>query len=46
MTAIEMATGILLALQILLGHAKIENAVQKLGVDGGDGLALAEGTEV
>jgi integrase len=33
------------AVQILLGHAKIEITVRYLGVDVSDALALAEGTE-
>jgi len=40
------ATGNLRAVQILLGHTKIESAVRYLGVDVEDALALAEGTEV
>ncbi|HEY5226736.1 MAG TPA: tyrosine-type recombinase/integrase [Methylovirgula sp.] len=39
-------TGNLRAVQILLGHAKIESTVRYLGVDIEDALALAEGTEV
>ena len=38
------ATGNLQAVQILLGHTKIENTVCYLGVDIADALALAEGT--
>jgi hypothetical protein len=34
------------AVQILLGHTKIESTVRYLGVDVEDALALAEGTEV
>ncbi|KMS51876.1 integrase [Novosphingobium barchaimii LL02] len=40
------ATGNLRAVQILLGHTTIENAVRYLGVDIEDALTLAEGTEV
>jgi integrase len=40
---IYRATG---AVQILLGHTKIENAVRYLGVDVEDALTLAEGTEI
>jgi site-specific recombinase XerC len=40
------ATGNLRAVQILLGHTKIENTVRYLGVDIEDALALAEGTEI
>ena len=43
---IYKATGNLRAVQILLGHTKIENTVRYLGVDVEDALELAEGTEV
>jgi len=39
-------TGNLRALQILLGHTKIESTVRYLDADVEDALALAEGTEV
>lgn len=39
-------TGNLRAVQILLGHTKIESTVRYLGVDVEDTLALAEGTEI
>ena len=39
-------TGNLRAIQILLGHTKIESTVRYLGVDIEDALALAEGTEI
>jgi len=39
-------TGNLRAVQILLGHTKIESTVRYLGVDVEDALALAECTEV
>jgi integrase len=43
---IYKATGNLRAVQILLGHTKIENTVRYLGVDVEDALTLAENTEV
>jgi integrase len=43
---IYKATGNIRAVQILLGHAKIENTVRYLGVDVEDALTLAEATEV
>lgn len=43
---IYKATGNLRAVQLLLGHSKIENSVCYLGVDIEDALALAEGTEI
>lgn len=39
-------TGNLRAVQILLGHTKIESTVRYLGIDIEDALALAEGTDV
>lgn len=39
-------TGHLRAVQILLGHRKIESTVRYLGVDLEDALALSEGTDV
>ena len=39
-------TGNLRAVQILLGHTKIESTVRYLGVDIEDALALSEGTEI
>lgn len=43
---IYKATGNLRAVQILLGHSKIENTARYLGVDVEDALTLAEGTEI
>ena len=39
-------TGNLRAVQILLGHTKIESTVHYLGVDVEDALSLAEKTEI
>jgi site-specific recombinase XerC len=39
-------TGNLRAVQILLGHTRIESTVRYLGIDIEDALALAEGTEI
>lgn len=39
-------TGNLPAVQILLGHTKIESTVRYLGVDIEDALALSEATEI
>jgi len=43
---IYKAMGNLRAVQILLGHTKIESTVRYLGVDVEDALTLAEGTEI
>lgn len=39
-------TGNLRAVQILLGHAKLDSTVRYLGVDVKDALALSEATEL
>ncbi len=39
-------SGNLLAVQILLGHTKLESTVRYLGVNVEDALTLSEGTEV
>jgi len=43
---IYRATGNLRAVQILLGHSKIDNTVRYLGIDVEDALPLAENTEI
>jgi site-specific recombinase XerC len=43
---IYKATGNLRAVQILLGHTKIESTVRYFGVDVEDALTLAERTEI
>lgn len=43
---IYRATGNIRAIQILLGHTKIENTARNLCVDVEDALLLAERTEI
>jgi site-specific recombinase XerC len=43
---IYKTTGNLRAVQILLGHCKIENTIRYLGVDLDDALTLSERTEI
>ena len=43
---IYRATGNIRAIQILLGHTKIENTVRYLGIDVEDALLLAERMEI
>lgn len=43
---IRRVTGNLRAVQILLGHSRIENTVRYLGIDVEEALALAENTEI
>ena len=43
---IHKRTGNLRAVQILLGHTKLESTVRYLGVDAEDALTLSEGTEI
>lgn len=43
---IYRATGNIRAIQILIGHSKIENTAHYLGFDMGDALMRAERTEI
>src|SRR5262245_29863834 len=45
-TLIYRRTGNLQAVQLLLGHTKIESTVQYLGIDVDDALAIAEQVDV
>lgn len=46
MALIYKRTGNLRAVQILLGHTKLESTVRYLGVDAEDALTLSKATEV
>jgi integrase len=45
-TLIYRRTGNLRAVQLLLGHTKIESTVRYLGIEVGDALAIAEQVDV
>jgi len=45
-TLIYKRTGNLRAVQLLLGHTKLENTVRYLGVEVDDALEMAEQTDV
>jgi len=45
-TLIYRRTGNLRAVQLLLGHAKVESTVRYLGIEVDDALAIAEQVEV
>ena len=45
-TLIYRRTGNLRAVQLLLGHTKIESTVRYLGIEVDDALAIAEQTDV
>jgi len=45
-TLIYRRTGNLRAVQLLLGHTKIESTVRYLGIDVDDALAIAEQVDV
>jgi len=46
MTLIYQRTGNLRAVQLLLGHTKIESTVRYLGIEVDDALAIAEHTDI
>jgi integrase len=45
-TLIYQRTGNLRAVQLLLGHTKIESTVRYLGIEVDDALAIAEQTDI
>ena len=45
-TLIYRRTGNLRAVQLLLGHTKIESTVRYLGIEVDDALAIAEGVDI
>jgi integrase len=45
-TLVYRRTGNLRAVQLLLGHTKIENTVRYLGIEIDDALAIAEGVDI
>jgi site-specific recombinase XerC len=44
--AAQIKTGNLRAVQLLLGHTKLESTVRHLGIEGDDALSIAEQVEL